>query len=240
MAERLDKLVASLPGITRSEAKKIIQGGRVSVNGKIVKSPKEQFPEEQELVIDGNPFRFKRHLYILQNKPLGVISSTDDKTAPTVLDILPKELRRDGLFPAGRLDKYSEGMMLITDDGELAHRILSPKHHIPKTYYVEVDHPIMTKELQELFGKGVYLGDGEYSSPAILEILSPTEGNITIFEGIYHQVRRMFDQNGGKVTRLKRIAMGGLPLDQSLPAGESRELTEQELLLLSSTDKATE
>ncbi len=236
MKERLDKLVASMPGVTRKDAKKLITKGLVVVNGAVVRSAKEQFEEDAELIIDGTPHRFKRHVYILQNKALGIISSTDDKTAPTVIDVLPEELYREGLFPAGRLDKYSEGMMIITDDGAFAHSILSPKNHVPKTYYVELDGDIVNEELVKEFLKAVFLGDGEYSSPSQLEILSKSTANVTIYEGIYHQVRRMFERHGAKVTRLKRISIGGLSLDESLAVGDSRELTEDELLLIKSSN----
>ncbi|MEG2174381.1 MAG: pseudouridine synthase, partial [Oscillospiraceae bacterium] len=141
---------------------------------------------------------------------------------------LPEALSRRGLFPAGRLDKYSEGMMVLTDDGNFAHRLLSPNRHVPKTYYVEVDQPVVTPQLVLRFREGVFLGDGEHASPAHLEMLSSTSANVTIFEGLYHQVRRMFDHNGAHVTRLVRIRMGNLDLDPMLAAGQCRLLTEME------------
>lgn len=238
MTERLDKIVANMPGISRTDAKKLISSGKVTVDGKTAKDAKLHYdPALCSIEVMDKPVVYKKHLYILQNKPLGVVSSTDDPDSQTVLDILPEHLLRKGLFPAGRLDKYSQGMMIITDDGGFAHKMLSPKSHLPKTYYVELDQDIINQELAELFGKGVYLGGGEYSSPAQLEILSPRSANVTIYEGIYHQVRRMFDQNGGKVVKLVRIKIGKLPLDPSLPEGESRELTEDEIKILLHCDE---
>lgn len=235
MTERLDKIVANMPGVSRTDAKKLISSGKVTVDGKTAKDAKLHYdPALCSIEVMGKPVVYKKHLYILQNKPLGVVSSTDDPESKTVLEILPEHLQRKGLFPAGRLDKYSQGMMIITDDGEFAHRMLSPKSHLPKTYYVEVDCDMVDQSLAALFDKGVYLGGGEYSSPAQLEVLSPRSAKVTIYEGIYHQVRRMFDQNGGKVQKLVRIKIGGLALDPALEEGQSRELdaAERQMLML--------
>lgn len=231
MAEiRLDKLLSSAKGFSRTDAKRLLAGGAVSVDGKVIKSGSEKAdPDRQTVLLNGEPIIFKAHLYILMNKPLGVVSSTDDPTSKTVLELLPPQLQRRGLFPAGRLDKYTEGMMIITDDGDFAHRIVAPKKHLPKVYEFELDAPILNEALIEKFLRGVYLGGEKYSSPAILEPFSETAGRVTIFEGIYHQVRRMFDQNGGKVIRLKRIRIGGLSLDPTLPSGDSRLLFPEEL-----------
>lgn len=238
MTERLDKIVANMPGVSRTDAKKLISSGKVMVDGKTAKDAKLHYdPALVAIEVMGKPLLYKKHLYILQNKPLGVVSSTDDPDSQTVLDILPEHLQRKGIFPAGRLDKYSQGMMIITDDGGFAHRMLSPKSRLPKTYYVEVDQDMVGTSLAELFAKGVYLGGGEYSSPALLEVLSPRSAKVTIYEGIYHQVRRMFDQNGGKVIKLVRIKIGNLPLDPDLPEGESRELESSEIEMLLQCDK---
>lgn len=231
MAEiRLDKLLSTAKGVSRADAKRLLAGGAVTVDGKTVKSGSEKAdPAHQTVLLKGAPVLFNEHVYILMNKPLGVVSSTDDPLSKTVLDLLEPTLWRKGLFPAGRLDKYTEGMLLITDDGNFAHRILAPKKHLPKIYAFELDAPVVNAALVEKFSQGVYLGGGEYSSPAILEPLSETSGRVTIFEGIYHQVRRMFDQNGGKVIRLKRVCIGGLVLDPALAPGESRLLFTEEL-----------
>lgn len=227
---RLDKLLSTAKGLSRADAKRLLAGGSVTVDGKIVKSGSEKVDtERQTVLLKGESIVFATHLYILMNKPLGVVSSTDDPVSQTVLDLLAPELRRKGLFPAGRLDKYTEGMLIITDDGDFAHRILAPKKHLPKVYEFELDAPILNAALVEKFSQGVYLGGGRYSSPAILEPFSETAGSVTIFEGIYHQVRRMFDQNGGKVVALKRVRIGGLTLDPTLKPGASRLLFAEEL-----------
>ncbi len=227
---RLDKLLSTAKGLSRTDAKRLLAGGGVTVDGKTVRSGSDKADTAyQTVLVNGEPVAFKKQLYILMNKPLGVVSSTDDPVSRTVLDLLPPELQRKGLFPAGRLDKYTEGMLLITDDGDFAHRILAPKKHLPKVYEFMLDAPIVNAELVEKFSQGVYLGGGRYSSAALLEPFSETSGRVTIFEGIYHQVRRMFDQNGGKVIGLKRVRIGGLTLDPALPSGESRLLFAEEL-----------
>lgn len=227
---RLDKLLAQGAGVSRTDAKRLLAQGAVLVDGKPARQGSQKVETDtQTVLLQGRPVHYSAHVYLLLHKPLGVVSSTDGKDGKTVLDIIAPEYVQRGVFPAGRLDKYSEGMLLLTDDGDFAHRILAPKKHLPKVYECTLDAPILNTALQALFAKGVYLGGGEYSSPAQLEIFSPTEGRVTIYEGIYHQVRRMFDQNGGKVTRLKRVRIGGLPLDPALAPGESRPLTEQEL-----------
>ena len=227
---RLDKLLSAAAECSRADAKKLLSSGAVTIDGKTVKQASTKLDTgTQTVCVNGKKLVYREHSYIVMNKPLGIVSSTDDHDGETVLDILPPELLRRNLFPAGRLDKYSCGMMIITDDGDFSHRILAPKKHLPKIYEFKLDAPILTNELCELFKKGVYLGGGEYSSPAYLKIISPDEGRVMIFEGIYHQVRRMFDQNGGKVIHLKRVQIGGLPLPLDLSEGESREMTEAEL-----------
>ncbi|MBQ4539531.1 MAG: rRNA pseudouridine synthase [Oscillospiraceae bacterium] len=235
---RMDKLVCTAAGCSRADAKRLLSSGAVTVDGKTIKQGSVKAdPDSQTVCIGGKPVKYSEHIYIIMNKPLGVVSSTDDHDGQTVLDILPEQLLRKGLFPAGRLDKYTCGMMIITDDGDFAHRILAPKKHLPKIYQFELDAPILNEQLRQKFLQGVYLGGGEYSSPAYLDIISPTEGRVTIFEGIYHQVRRMFDQNGGHVIALKRIKIGGLPLPDDLAEGMSRQLTDDELKQLFETEK---
>lgn len=227
---RLDKLLGSAAGLSRADAKRILASGCVLVDGRCVKSGSAKVdPGLQTVLLNGKTLRYREHLYLVMNKPLGVVSSTDDPDSPTVLSLVPEPLRRRGLFPAGRLDKYSTGMLLLTDDGDFAHRIVSPNRHLPKVYEVELDAPILSEALAAEFAKGVYLGGGERSSPSLLEPLGPLQARVTIYEGIYHQVRRMFDQNGAHVVRLRRVQIGGLPLDPALPEGGCRELTGEEL-----------
>lgn len=227
---RIDKLLSAAAGCSRADAKRLLSAGCVTVDGKTVKSGSDKVdPDIQSVMLNKKRLSYSEHIYIVMNKPLGVVSSTDDPSSKTVLDILPDELMRKGLFPAGRLDKYTSGLMLITDDGEFSHNILAPKKHLPKVYSFSLDAPVLNDELVKKFKGGVYLGGGEYSSPAYLAVDSPTEGRVMIFEGIYHQVRRMFDQNGGKVVSLKRIRIGGLSLPDDLAEGESRLLTPEEL-----------
>jgi len=238
MLIRMDKLLSSELGLSRTDAKKLLSQGRVLVDGIAVKSGSDKADtDKSEILVDGKRIAYREFLYLIMNKPLGVVSSTDDHDGETVIDLVPKELFRKGLFPAGRLDKYSEGMLIITDDGAFAHKILAPKHHLPKTYEITLDAPIIDDALVEEFSKGVYLGGGERSSPALLVPLSPSSGRVTIYEGIYHQVRRMFDQNGAHVTSLKRIQIGGLSLDESLAPGEVREMTADELSQLMRADE---
>lgn len=233
MQVRLDKLLGTAAGVTRSDAKRLLSSGAVTVDGRSVRSAAEKVdPDVQCILVNGQRVGYSEHAYLVMNKPLGVVSSTDGHDGKTVLDLVPKELFRRGLFPAGRLDKYSEGMLILTDDGEFAHRILAPRHHLPKVYDVTLDAPIIDDALIAEFAKGVYLGGGERSSPAKLVRLDDDHARVTIYEGIYHQVRRMFDQNGAHVTRLVRMQIGGLPLDPALAPGEVRALTDNELRLL--------
>ena len=226
---RMDRLLSVCMGCSRADAKRLLSSGAVTVDGKTFKSGSEKAdPLLQTVLVQGKRLIFREHLYILMNKPLGVVSSTDDPDSKTVIALLDANLQRKGLFPAGRLDKYTEGMMIITDDGDFAHRILSPKKHLPKIYEFSLNAPILNQALVHKFAQGVYLGGGEYSSPAILQPITESPGRVTIYEGIYHQVRRMFDQNGGKVTSLKRIQIGGLPLDETLQPGESRLMRDEE------------
>ena len=238
MLIRMDKLLSSELGLSRTDAKKLLSQGRVLVDGVAVKSGSDKADtDKSEILVDGKRIAYREFLYLIMNKPLGVVSSTDGHDGETVIDLVPKELFRKGLFPAGRLDKYSEGMLIITDDGAFAHKILAPKSHLPKTYEVTLDAPIINDALVEEFSKGVYLGGGERSSPAKLVPISSSSGRVTIYEGIYHQVRRMFDQNGAHVISLKRIQIGGLPLDEKLAPGQVREMTADELSQLMKTDE---
>ncbi|MEG2144188.1 MAG: 16S rRNA pseudouridine(516) synthase [Oscillospiraceae bacterium] len=229
---RLDRFVARSFDISRSHAAKLILEGKISFNGALQRDVAFKLSTDDRIVFMGEERGYEKFVYIMMNKPLGIVSSTEDNDGETVIDILPPSLKRRGLFPAGRLDKYSHGMMIITDDGEFAHRMLSPATHVPKTYYIKADAPIVNEKLVHEFSKGVFLGDGKYSSPSQLVIIDEFSAYVTIHEGIYHQVRRMFSRFGGEVTELKRIKIGGLSLDKDLKAGESRAITPKEKLLL--------
>lgn len=227
---RLDRLLSAAAGCSRADAKRLLCSGAVAVDGKTVRSGSEKAdPDVQAVTLNGERLFYSEHSYIIMNKPLAVVSSTDDPESQTVIDLIPPQLIRKGLFPAGRLDKYTGGMMIITDDGVFAHNILAPKKHLPKVYEFTLDSPILNDELVQKFKQGVYLGGGEYSSPAYLKADSPTQGRVMIFEGIYHQVRRMFDQNGGKVISLTRIKIGGLSLPKDILPGECRIMTDDEM-----------
>lgn len=233
--ERIDKIIASQGQYSRSEVRKLIKQGRVTLDSAIVRSPQEKAdPQKSLITVDGKALSYKKHIYIMLNKPQGVVSATEDSSQKTVIDLVPDFLRRDGLFPAGRLDSDTTGFVLITDDGDFAHRILSPKNHIMKTYVATLQRSV-TKEDIEAFRNGIELKDGTLCLEA--EVL-PLEGDlpraqIKICEGKYHQVKRMFAALGNKVLALRRIKMGELCLDESLKEGQCRELTEQELIKIS-------
>lgn len=229
--ERLDKLVADRAMVTRTGAKALIRAGRVLVNGIPASRPEQKAAPQDQIMVDSRSLDTQGRLYLMLNKPAGVLSATEDREAQTVLDILPEEFRRKGLFPAGRLDKDTEGFVLITDDGKLAHRILSPKRHVPKTYLACLNEP-GDDAVVRAFGAGMDLGRGDRASPARLVLLEENQVQVTIYEGVYHQVKRMFEKCGRRVTHLKRIQIGGLSLDESLPAGGCRKISPEELELL--------
>ena len=229
--ERIDKIISSQTNYSRKDAKKLILQKKISVNGKVAKKPEQKVNEQQdEIYIDGNKLEIKKYIYLILNKPKGYISATEDRTAKTVLDLVPEKYMRRGLFPAGRLDKDTTGMMIITDDGEFAHNILAPKKHIEKTYRVQIDIDI-TDEMREKFKQGIVLKD-HVCCPATIVVEDKNTALITITEGKYHQIKRMFGCFGAKVVNLHRISMGGLQLPKNLREGECRELTATELLKL--------
>ena len=226
--ERLDKVIASQTEYSRKEVKDLIRQKRVLVNNKIIlKSDIKIDSENDKIVIDGNEIRIKKHIYLILNKPKGYISATEDRRMQTVLDLVPKEYLNRNLFPAGRLDKDTTGLMLITDDGEFAHNILSPKKHVKKLYNVTIDIPV-NQEMVNGFNKGVMLNDGECKS-ANLEITGTNTALVTLTEGRYHQIKRMFGCFGAKVIELQRIGIGNFILPDNLKEGECREITENEL-----------
>ena len=229
--ERIDKIISSQTNYSRKDVKKLILQKKISVNGKVAKKPEQKVNEQQdEIYIDGNKLEIKKYIYLILNKPKGYISATEDRTAKTVLDLVPEIYMRRGLFPAGRLDKDTTGMMIITDDGEFAHSILAPKKHIEKTYRVQIDIDI-TDEMREKFKQGIVLKD-HVCCPATIVVEDKNTALITITEGKYHQIKRMFGCFGAKVVNLHRISMGGLQLPKNLREGECRELTATELLKL--------
>lgn len=228
---RLDKYLADMGVGTRSEVKTYIRQGKIQVDGCTVKTPEYKIDAStQHVCYNGTPVVYETYVYYMLNKPAGVISATMDKQEKTVLDLILNKKRKD-LFPVGRLDKDTEGLLLITNDGDLAHRLLSPKKHVDKVYYAKVEG-IVTKADGDAFAKGVLIGPDELTKPAKLEILKSdeiSEIRLTIQEGKFHQVKRMFEAVGKKVIYLKRLSMGSLQLDENLALGEYRLLTQEEL-----------
>lgn len=234
--QRLDKLIAGQGSLSRSEVKKLIARGLVAVNGLPAKNGEQKVdPEQDVLLVNGKELRFRKHLYLMLNKPKGVVSAARDNRFPTVVDLVPEQLKRSGLFPAGRLDKDTEGFVLLTDDGVLAHRILSPKSHVPKSYVALLDQPI-DPLLRQRFEAGMFLDAERQCLPASVEELPDYPSQpavlVVIREGMYHQIKRMFSACGRKVLSLKRVQIGELKLDENLISGACRELTFQELEML--------
>ena len=226
--ERLDKIIATQTGYSRKEVKDLIKQKRVRVNNEIIsKSDVKVDSENDKIIIDESEIKIKKHIYLILNKPKGYISATEDRSMKTVLDLIPKQYLHRNLFPAGRLDRDTTGLMLITDDGEFAHNILSPKKHIKKIYNVTIDLPV-NQEMVNGFKRGVMLNDGECKS-ANLEITGTNTAVVTLTEGRYHQIKRMFGCYGAKVVELQRIGMGNFKLPNNLKLGECREITENEL-----------
>ena len=226
--ERLDKILAAQGGWSRKDVKALVSRGAVAVNGQTALRPEQKVdPERDQVTVEGRAVTLRRHIYLLLNKPAGVVSATRDPRERTVVDLVPEPLRRRGIFPAGRLDKDTTGMMILTDDGDFAHRILSPRNHVPKTYLARLDRPV-TAEMETAFAAGIPLKDGD-CLPARLERGEEDLARVTICEGMYHQIKRMFGVCGARVVALQRISMGGLELDGSLAEGECRELRKEEL-----------
>ena len=229
---RLDKLLANMGFGSRKEVKALLKQKAVTVDGVVVKdSAMHVDPVKQNVSVFGDRVEYVEFIYLMMNKPPGVISATEDRHDETVIDLLEAEDRLFEPFPVGRLDKDTEGLLLITNDGQLAHNLLSPKKHVPKVYYAQIDG-VVTEEDIEAFKAGVTLDDGYVTKPGELVILKSGEQSeieLMIQEGKFHQVKRMFEAVGKKVTYLKRLSMGSLKLDETLELGEYRELTEEEL-----------
>lgn len=228
MAERLDKILSDC-GNSRSEAKQYIKTGRVTVNGLAVTRPDAKADPLADIIkLDGNKIGDKM-VYIMLNKPSGVLSATEDRTQKTVVDLLTEEYKKRGVFPVGRLDKDTTGLIILTNDGDFAHSVTSPTRHISKTYEVQVDGNLDTEDV-EAFRQGIQLRDGTKCLPAelVVDIKNCDFAKVVIYEGKYHQVKRMFASRGKPVVELKRLSIGGLRLDNSLKEGDFRELTLQE------------
>lgn len=230
MLERLDKMLAQNGSLSRKEVKALVRKGCVLVDGQqATASDMKIDPETADIFVNGEPFQYKRYVYIMLNKPAGVVSASNSGSEKTVVDLVPDTLRRNGLFPAGRLDKDTTGFVLLTDDGAFAHRILSPKNHIQKTYLATLT-VCPDEESLDCLRAGLELRDGTKLLPAVVERIpsAETQVKIKICEGKYHQIKRMFAAVGNPVTALHRTHMGNLALDQSLFPGECREISEEE------------
>ena len=230
--ERLDKLLAGTGKWSRREGKALVRQGLVRVDGRLAASAEDKLdPAAAIITVAGETISLCRFTYVMLHKPAGVLTATEDRKQPTVLDLLPPELRRIGLAPVGRLDKDTEGLLLLTNDGELAHRLLSPKYHVDKRYLARVDGELSAADA-EAFARGMTLGDGLECLPAGLEVLPDRVCIVTLREGKFHQVKRMLAARGAPVLYLKRLSMGPLTLDDSLAAGAYRLLRAEEISAL--------
>ena len=218
--------------MSRKEIHKLIKNGCVRLNGAAVKDPSTPVDTQKDgISVMGKPLVYEEFIYIMMDKPAGVLSASNDKKRKTVLDLLPDELRRRELFPAGRLDIDTTGFILITNDGDFAHHILSPKNHVKKEYTAKLERDV-TKEDAELFARGITLADGTKLMPAILKKTGECEADITICEGKFHQIKKMFAATGNAVLSLRRTAIGALRLDETLGEGNARKITPDELALI--------
>ncbi|MBL4951905.1 rRNA pseudouridine synthase [Neobacillus sp. YIM B02564] len=228
-------MLANLGYGSRKEVKQLLKSGAVMIDDIVVKDAKQQVdPTIQTVTLNGEVIEYKEYIYLLMNKPPGVLSATEDNVDETVIDLLEIEDQVYEPFPVGRLDKDTEGLLLITNDGQLAHRLLSPKKHVPKTYFAVIDREVTDEDVRA-FAEGVVLDDGYKTKPGKLKILKSgthSDVELTITEGKFHQVKRMFEAVGKRVIYLQRISMGPLVLDETLEPGEYRELTDEEIELL--------
>ena len=230
--QRLDKVIASTGKFSRREVKNLVRQGRVLVDGAPARSAEDKVEAENvEITVNGEVLTYRRFTWIMLNKPAGYLSATEDGRGATVLDLLPQELQKQGLFPVGRLDKDTEGLLLLTNEGGLAHDLLSPKRHVDKVYYARVAGHVIEEDCRA-FAAGMILEDGLVCQPAGLEILTAgeeSEVHVTLREGKFHQVKRMLADRGKPVLYLERVKMGNLPLDPALGRGEYRFLTDAEI-----------
>ena len=230
--QRLDKIIASTGKFSRREVKLLVRQGRVLVDGAPARSGEDKLdPQAVEITVNGETLCYRKFTWVMLNKPAGYLSATEDGRGPTVLDLLPPELKKQGLFPVGRLDKDTEGLLLLTNEGGLAHDLLSPRHHVDKVYYTRVAGRLTEADCQT-FASGMTLDDGLVCQPAGLKILragQESEAHVTLREGKFHQVKRMLAFRGKPVLYLERVRMGNLPLDPSLSRGDYRFLTPEEL-----------
>lgn len=230
MSYRLDKYLALANVGTRSEVKTFLKKGMVTVDGQTEKKPERRVTGEEEILFQGKEIRYEKFCYLMLHKPAGVVTATEDKRERTVMDLIDVPGKKE-LFPVGRLDKDTEGLLLITNDGQLAHSLLSPKRHVDKRYFARVEGPMTEREIQS-FAEGLNIGDEKAALPASLRVLSSgeiSEVEVTIREGRYHQIKRMFEAVGSRVCYLKRLSMGSLALDETLKKGAFRRLTEPEI-----------
>ena len=227
---RIDKFLSNMGIATRTESSKAARAGLILVNGAAVKKADMHIDPENDVVIYcGRKIEYRKYTYILMNKPDGVVSATEDGRDKTVIDLLPEELQKLDLFPCGRLDKHTLGLVMLTDDGDLAHRLLSPKHHVAKKYRFESKFPLTDEEIEYL-EKGATLEDGYVTKPSEIELNADKKsGYITLIEGKYHQIKRMLEAVNNKITYLERVTFGPLALDEKLARGEWRFLTENEI-----------
>lgn len=228
---RLDKFLSNMGKASRSECSRLAKAGKISVNGAVVKRCDIHIDESKDTVVFcGTTVAYRKFVYIMLNKPQGYVSATDDDKELTVLDLLPDEERRLGLFPCGRLDKNTLGLVILTNDGDSAHRLLSPKHHVSKVYAFESKEPLSEGDIA-LLESGVDIG-GYKTKPCTIKMSDETHGHITLTEGKYHQIKRMLEAVDNKIIYLERISFGGIMLDSSLARGEWRYLTDNELNIL--------
>lgn len=226
---RLDRLLSECTALSRSQLRQIIKNGSVSVDGIVITSPEHKVCSDTARVeLDGKTVSYEKFCYYMLNKPAGILSATDDKKQKTVIDLFPAELKKKNLFPVGRLDKDTTGLLIITNDGDFAHRVISPRSEIVKTYHAVTETPVNDADI-EAFRQGIVLADGTKCLPAGLEKLPDGSCLVRVMEGKYHQVKRMLASRGKPVTALMRLSIGGLELDNGLLPGQFRQLSEKEL-----------
>ena len=237
-AVRLDKFLSDAGIASRRDSARAAKSGQITVDGVVIKDPAKHIdPERARVVFQGREIVYRKYTYVMLNKPEGYVSATDDKSLPFVTELLPEELQRQELFPVGRLDRDTTGLMILTNNGQLAHSLLSPKKHVSKVYFFTAAEPIV-KGAEEHFKNGVTLADGYECKSAILSLSEDRlSGNITLVEGKYHQIKRMIASTSNRVTSLERIEFATIPLDRSLARGEWRYLTDEEINILENINK---